>query len=250
MDEVLAEIISQISKEKHSEISREIPGFLSVRRVTKLYHFTAISNLVSIFNNGFKGRRSLELEGIPYLKSDDARDEPISDGICFSLSSPNVYMMNRKIQNGYELVLLEVGPAAEILSTKNFLSIPTNFGNSQVKSEIKSWPEKFMGGEGLSNLFLNETLRLKYKLNDSDPTDPQSEIILLEPLEATYISGIYAPPESGYASRQQVSKILQKLPHGVIINSQSSSRFLPLDWRDDRVASEFRERKWDISWQL
>jgi hypothetical protein len=248
MDRELAKWIAEIASAANQRIATETPRFLASRSIERLFHFTSIRNLESIAKNGFMGRDSLKENQIQFETSDNSRIEPIIDGVCFSIEKPNKYMMSRKISNGQDIVLLELAPISEILSKFNFVAIPTNFGASTLKSLLQSWPERFVGGEGLMSLFLNEGLREKYSLESFEPTDPQSEIILLDPLPWAFVRKIYAPPQDGYASPSQVSTILHKLPTGTLFQSKNLDWFPEIDWKKNEIMAEFNERKWNESW--
>lgn len=176
-DHELSNIISDVAREFHAKALSEIPLFLEARKITALYHFTPLQNIGSIFHYGILGTDELQARGIDYKASDANRGDPVANGICISLTKPNDYMLSSKLSQGYEMALLELKPAKEILKEFCFIASPGNFGRWDHKNRILSWPERYCGGSGLTNLFLNEYLRNKYQLAASQPTDPQSELI-------------------------------------------------------------------------
>lgn len=244
----MAEIIAHLANEARNSVSAEIPGFLAVREITSMFHFTSVQNLGSIVTNGFLGRESLTSRNITFTPSDHYREEPIVNGICFSLSRPNVYMAARKIQNGQDLVLLELTGLDKILTHYNFVVSPGNFGSPALKRKIESWPEDFIGGKGLMNLFEGEEVRSKYSIPTFEPTDPQSEIIILDDLPWDFVSRIYFPNSVEYSVSEQIIGIVRKLPKGVVLHSQIKDVFPTIDWRDWSVLMEYNERKWRESW--
>jgi ssDNA thymidine ADP-ribosyltransferase, DarT len=248
MDLELAEIIAYLANEARNSATAEIPGFLAVREITSMFHFTSVHNLESLVTNGFLGRESLADRNISFTPSDDYREEPIVNGVCFSLSRPNVYMAARKIQRGQELVLLELTSLNKILTKYNFVVSPGNFGSPALKRKIQSWPEEFVGGKGLMNLFEGEEVRSKYSIPLFEPTDPQSEIIFLEDLPWEYVGRIYFPNSVEYSVSEQIKGIVRKLPKGVVLHSQIKDVFPAIDWRDRSVVMEYNERKWNESW--
>ena len=155
MDLNLAEIISELAVEAREAVRADIPRFLAARDISSLFHFTSIKNLESIAVNGFLGRESLKTRNLDFTPSDQIRYEPILDGVCFSLSRPNHYMAARKVNSGHEMVLLELQGLDELLTNFNFVATPGNFGSPILKRKIESWPEEFIGGQGLLNLFKN-----------------------------------------------------------------------------------------------
>lgn len=251
MDQELAQIIAQFANEARASVLNEIPGYLATRQITRLYHFTSARNLESLAANGFLGKDSLAIRNIEYIKSDEYRQEPILDGVCFSLSRPNFYMAAKKIQQGKnDLVLLELLDVASILTRHNFVAVPGNFGSSQLKSKVTSWPEEFIGAKGLMNLFQARDIREKFSIPSFEPTDPQAEIIILDPLPWIYVKKIYFPNVINYLAPDKTNKMLRKLPIGSVIQSQIKDVFPTIDWSEPSIASEYNERKWNENWKL
>ena len=248
MDIELAEIIARLAAEARLQVQVEIPRFLEARKITSLFHFTSIENLESIATHGFLGRESLNSRNLSFTTSDPIRYEPILDGICFSLSRPNHYMAARKIISGHEMVLLELQGLDNLLSNYNFISSPGNFGSPKLKQRIQSWPEEFIGGQGLMNLFENLEIREKYNVPDYEPTDPQAEIIVVERVPWVYVKKIYFPNATEYSVKEKVTKIVRKLPQGVVLQSQVSDIFPTIDWKNNLVVSEYNERRWSSAW--
>jgi hypothetical protein len=248
MDIELAKILGQIAEDAISKDKNEIPLFLHARKIEKLYHFTSIENLESIAKFGLLGRSELSEKSIKYRPSDLEREEPILNGICCSFTNPNKYMLNNKIARGHNLVILEFEGLVELLTTKKFVGIPGNFGSSIMKNEFTQWPENFIGGAGLSNLFLNQEIRDLYDVPDSEPTDPQSEIIFLDSIPWNSVKTIYSPKIQGYADQNVVREVLKKLPGNVIFQSQSERLFESIDWKNPLARLEFENRKWNKSW--
>lgn len=245
----LAEIIAELADEARRKVQQEIPRFLAARKITSLFHFTSIKNLESIVSNGFLGRETLTERGLTFKITDQIRHEPVLDGICFSLSRPNYYMAARKIISGHEMILLELQELEGLLANYNFIASPGNFGSPTLKKRVENWPEEFFGGQGLMNLFRNSEIRRKYAIPDFEPTDPQAEIILLERLPWSYVRKIYFPNETKYSVKEEISRIIRRLPTGIIIQSQVSDVFPEIDWREKSVVDEYNERRWSEEWK-
>ena len=114
-DHELSMMISDLAREFHTQALTEIPLFLEARKITTLYHFTPLQNVRSIFNHGILSLDDLRAKGINYKASDENRGDPIANGICISLTKPNDYMLSSKLTQGYQMALLELKPAQEIL---------------------------------------------------------------------------------------------------------------------------------------
>lgn len=248
MDRELAQLIAQYANEARLSVSAEIPGFLAVRNIARLFHFTSVKNLDSLVTYGFLGRDSLSQMNLPFVKSDGNREEPLIDGVCFSLSRPNIYMAAQKIQNGQDLVLLELADLSAILTNYNFVTSPGNFGSQILKKKIENWPEEFVGGRGLMNLFESQEIREKYSIPSYEPTDPQAEIIILEGLPWDFVERIYFPNSVEYSISEQIRRIVRKLPRGDVLHSQIKDVFPPIDWHNPEIRAEYNERKWSESW--
>ena len=247
-DVSLAEIIAELATDARLEVQADIPRFLAARNITSLFHFTSIKNLESIVTHGFLGRESLKERGLDFTPSDQIRYEPILDGVCFSLSRPNHYMAARKIVSGHEMVLLELQGLDNLLTNYNFFSSPGNFGSPTLKRKIESWPEEFIGGQGLMNLFKSPATREKYSIPDFEPTDLQAEIIVVERLSWSFVKKVYFPNSTEYSVEEEVRKIVRKLPTGVVLQSQVRDVFPDIDWKDRAVVTEYNERRWNETW--
>lgn len=249
IDEELARLIDEIARKFHSESLDEIPLFLEARKINKLFHFTPVQNINSIFEFGILGIDELKSRGIEFKSSDSSRNDPIPNGICVSLTNPNEYMLSRKLSQGFHMALLELKPVLEMLSNLSFIASPGNFGRQDHKARFLNWPERYCGGNGLSNLFTNETIREKYGLSSSQPTDPQSELIFLDPIPPKFISKVILPSGRSYASEDQVRTLVLDLPKGTLIQSQNQSEFPQIVWSDKDRVREFEERKWKTEWE-
>ena len=157
-------------------------------------------------------------------------------------------MAARKIVSGHEMVLLELQGLDNLLTNYNFISSPGNFGSPTLKRKIESWPEEFIGGQGLMNLFKSPTTREKYSIPDFEPTDLQAEIIVIEHLPWSFVKKVYFPNSTEYSVKEEVRKIVRKLPTGVVLQSQVSDVFPDIDWKDRAVVTEYNERRWNESW--
>jgi hypothetical protein len=124
-----------------------------------------------------------------------------------------------------------------------------NFGSEALKRKLQNWPEEFIGGAGLLNQFKNDAVRNNYEIVDSEPTDPQSEILVLDPIPWSYITKIISPGLRGYATQEEIRKVVQLLPRGAVFQSQNPEIFPEINWKDPKIIAEFNERKWNESWE-
>lgn len=248
MDFELAQMLRGIAADSKKDIDLELERFLNARGIKNLFHFTSIDNLPSLMKFGFLGREEMRRKGINFVSSDDVRNEPIINGICFSMSKPNQYMMLNKIGAGKNIVLLSLKNPFKILSKRVFIASPGNFGKSDIKVRFQNWPEEFVGGEGLSRLFLNEEVRKKYKLELNEPTDARSELILMDPVPWEYVETIFSPAGKQYASQDLVRNFTRTCKPGVAFRSQNPDLFRIIDWNASGVRGEYSERTWRTDW--
>lgn len=244
----LAEIIRNLALEQQNQIQSEIQLFLEAKGLNAIYHFTSISNLPGIFLHGILGREELEKRALKFEITDQLRSEPIVNGICCSFSKLNAYMFSKKITLGHQLALVKLAPVSEILLKIPFVCSPGNFGSQIHKRRILSWPEEYIGGRGLVNMFLNEFLRNKYKLDTNEPTDPQAEIIFLDSIPSSFIESISVPMQSKYSDRESMDKIIRAIPKGLLVETRDEKMFPALKWGDSDLGLEFSERKWNENW--
>lgn len=250
VDQELSRMISEIAREHHSQAKAELPLFLEARKISTLFHFTPLQNISSIFKHGILGTDELRRRSIEFKTSDPTRSDPIANGICVSLSRPNNYMLSRKLSQGYALALLELSPVQQILGELCFVASPGNFGRWDHKSRILQWPEKYCGGAGLANMFLNQPLREQYGLETYQPTDPQAELIFLEPIPPRFIAKVILPANPVFADSEIVRALVRELPKGVLVESQNKRNFPQIAWNDEKYVKEFEERKWKVEWEL
>ena len=248
IDKDLAEYISSLSREARDSVLADIPRFIAARQITKFFHFTSFRNLDSIAKYGFLGRESLKEKNISAVFTDQFRNDPILDGICYSISRPNHYMAASKASSGHDMVLLELQNIGDLLTSYNFISSPGNFGSHDLKKKIQNWPESFIGGQGLMNLFEASAIREKYGIPDFEPTDPRAEIVILEPVPWSFVKKVYFPRDTDNSVRDKVGQIIRLLPIGTVLESKVEDVFPSIDWKVPGVVSEYRERQWSESW--
>jgi len=247
-DEEMSQILRIFAQEKQQEASAEVPLFLAAKGISNLFHFTRLENLESIFEYGLLGREDLVRRKIDFFVTDEYRQEPIENGICCSIGIVNKYMLTKKLNTfSKNLVLLEMSPANELLKNKNYLAIPGNFGRTVHKGRLQQFPEEYLGGKGLMNIYLNQPLRAKYQLHPSEPTDPQSEIIFLDPIEPGFIKRLILPSDAAPTAISYVKSFLHDNGRDLIVESGYSSKFKTVRW-NEQESIEFQERKWSESW--
>jgi hypothetical protein len=185
---------------------RRIADFLMRRKIKKLFHFTHISNLESIINDGIQTRHFLDYSEKDYQVTDKDRLDNFTESISFSIGEPNRLLLQVKSHDfDSKLVLLEV--SANSLLTQNFAAFPSNAASGFFQNEILKNPERYVGIRGLEGIYLNRELRSKARLPIDVPTDTQSEILFFEQITPDKIQKVHIPSSFPPAFRATVDKL-------------------------------------------
>jgi hypothetical protein len=193
MNPIDVEIADQAIETWQKEKGR-IAEFLEKRRIPKLFHFTPIENLVSILENGLSPRQHLISKNIKFKSTDELRLDGLTNGTCFSLSNPNMGLLRQK-RNISENKIAVLECTANTLLLYPFIAFPGNAASGTFAQDKSLNIHRYIGIEGLRNLFLNNDIRTKNRLSIHEPTDNQSEIIFLETIAVDRILTIHIPSE-------------------------------------------------------
>jgi hypothetical protein len=202
--------IIQAKNQQQADFS-PIERLIRRRGITKLFHFTHVSNLNSILEEGIKPRSELFHSSINYEQCDPDRYDGFLEGFSVSLTKPNAFLFTQKSkEKAFKLVVLEI--AANSLLTQAFVAFPTNAASSSLTDGVKKRPQRYLGFQGLSGLFLEDSFRIKLRLPDNEPTDLQSEILFFETIDPVKIRKIHIPNNFPIESRQIVEGLKVKFP--------------------------------------
>lgn len=165
------------------------------RNIRWLCHFTPRENLENIKKNGLKTRDLLFSWENTF--TDLSRFDQYRNAICLSISKPNKWMFNRKVEQGFDLCLLLISP--EILYRKNCLFYPHNAATASYKNiDIK----QIKGELALEKMFADSvsfqksqcfpsTIERHSFLENCETTSDQAEVQCLENIETQYITHIF-----------------------------------------------------------
>lgn len=202
--------IAQAKKQQQTDFA-SIESFIRKRSIKKLYHFTHVANLPSILEEGIKSRLELSNSYKEFENCDPDRHEGFLEGFSVSLSKPNIFLFNQKnVEKQFNLVVLEI--AANSLLTQSFVAFPTNAAHSTSTNGVKRMPERYLGFQGISGLFLEKTLRARLRLSENEPTDLQSEILFFETIESDKIRRIHIPINFPVESRAAIENLSGRFP--------------------------------------
>jgi hypothetical protein len=158
---------------------------LRYRNISKLVHFTPISNLESIFNKGILSRTVLDNDKISYSYSDLHRLDGKLDYISNSISFPNYKMFFSKRKDNLSVKWAVLSIDSSILVDKfdtefyrmNAASSDLNKCRFDACSN-NALEDMFYPGDRVSNLPVNYT------------TNPQAEVLVKDSIDVSYIKCI------------------------------------------------------------
>jgi hypothetical protein len=161
-----------------------------IRKIKQVWHFTRLVNIDSILEHGLLSRQQLETTGIDSEYNDENRFDYQNGAICCSIGFPNYRMFYRLRQShfGVDWVVIALNP--KILWEKDCAFCITNAANSSVTCipiEDRKGPKAF---NALYEEIEGKPSRSELDILDSFPTDPQAEVLVLDPIEVDYIIGV------------------------------------------------------------
>lgn len=172
-----------------------IKNLIYDREITELVHFTHIDNLVSILQRGLHSRLDLaQFCDLTEVRINDfARWDGYKGGISVSISFPNYKLFYKwNHSDPRKWIVLSIKP--EILWMNRCLFFPTNAASSQNKTV----PNPKRGSvEALNSLFQdfimgeNRIHRSLLNIPDNMPTNPQAEVLVLNPIYPENIKSLH-----------------------------------------------------------
>ena len=211
LDDVTRKAFIVKAKKQQQADFAPIERFIRRRSIKRLFHFTHVTNLGSILEEGIKPRLELSNASKGYEQCDPDRHDGFLEGFSVSLSKPNTFLFSQKsIEKAFKLVVLEI--AANSLLTQSFVAFPTNAANSTSTDGVKKNPNRYLGFQGISGLFLENSFRARLRLPDNEPTDLQSEILFFETIEPVKIRKIHIPSNFPVESRKEIEDLKGRFP--------------------------------------
>lgn len=169
-------------------------GFIAVmqrrlkeRAITRVVHFTRVTSLVGIINDGqIESTRSLLDRGVEGVVNDAWRFDDHLDCVCCSIRFPNVYLLDRyraKDSAQHWVVLLLV-PGLLFFPTTRYSPVnAATSGGAFVKGGIE-------GFESMFEKRVSERVRRGPHHLQNCPTDIQAEVLVASPIPMWAITGI------------------------------------------------------------
>lgn len=162
---------------------------IKARGIDQLVHFTNIKNIDSIMSKGLLNAKDLVEQGIQYSFNDKYNIDG-RNGLSLSVQFPNYKMLYSKRVNDphNDLIIILLDP--ELINEKKCLYFYDNAASGKFSNMNSS---DLMTDEAWEEMFSDEVdgiLRSKLDIPNSFTTNPQAEVICLEPIEPKYIKKI------------------------------------------------------------
>lgn len=162
---------------------------VEARGIDYVWHFTRLTNLPGILENGLINRVQLTFSGIQSEFNDHYRLDGQQDAICCSIAHPNYKMFYRLRQENpdVEWVVLALNPS--VLWEKDCAFCVSNAASNEVTS-IPIQTRK--GGVAFNRMFEDvpgKPTRAGLGISDACPTNPQAEVLVFGTIETNYIIG-------------------------------------------------------------
>jgi len=163
--------------------------FIEEKNIEELIHFTRYENLESILKSGIVTRDSLNSLGHDFYVNDSLRLDGHQNSISLSISFPNHQMFYkcRKITDAKGWVVIAIKP--EVLWEKKNAFCKHNAADSRI-SKINI--DDLCNPESFEEMFLDNPsgIRLENRLEHSDPTDPQAEVLVFDDVPIKHIVAV------------------------------------------------------------
>lgn len=169
---------------------------IEARSIDHVWHFTRLSNLDSILQNGLVSRDQLELQASAPSFNDHYRYDLQKDAICCSIGHPNYKLFYSLRTNNPEENWVVIGSEPKILWEKDCAFCVENAASNNVTCI----PIEDRKGEQAFNRMFDEIegipSRADLALPDDCPTNPQAEILVFETIEPEHIVGAICPSKA------------------------------------------------------
>jgi predicted transcriptional regulator len=162
------------------------------RKIKKLIHFTASSNIDSITKLGILPKSVLENEKINFHQNDFQRLDHHTDAICLSVTEPNIYLFSEysKRNPSINYKIVEIDPKILYEVKENDKEIRKIFSDYNAASRYSKTSEIDM------NIMFQDRIRRKANTHTREgkdlyhPTSAQAEILFFGKIPAEYIINV------------------------------------------------------------
>ena len=158
-------------------------------------HFTQVANFSSIQERGLLSRKSLSELGIKSEVNDEIRYDGELSGISCSIDHTNFKLLcafnSRNKNRDWVVIALK----RSVLWKKECAFCNSNAASRRVTSVPLEKRKGAAAFEGMFRPVPGKPSRASLKLQDSSPTDPQAEVLVLEDIEPEYIFCTFTPTD-------------------------------------------------------
>lgn len=194
---------------------REIERRVRERKIPYLLHFTRAANLASILANGLLSVGMAAQRGVSVRQVDLHRRDGRPDATCLSVSFPNTQMLYkyRQLNPEDDWVVLVISP--HVLWSSHCAFSRHNAADSRISTlpltelaSVAAFDAMFAPLDGCAS-------RREQRLKDYDPTDPQAEVLMFDPIRPSSIIGLVFDNESALAAARSLAGNRTLQAHGL-----------------------------------
>lgn len=182
------------------------------RGIDHLVHFTNINNIDNIMRHGLLNTQDLKEQNIPFIFTDEYKLDG-RHGLSLSVQFPNYKMFysktNKSPQNDMVVLLLD----PELINEKKCLYFYDNAATTELKNMSSSDLMTDIAWEKMFSDKVDGILRSELKIPNSFTTNPQAEVICLEPIEPKYIKNIICKSDDQFGRVSNYLDIVGKNEH-------------------------------------
>jgi len=218
-EEKLADFFSSVERNPLTEEQMDIEDILKSRFIEHLVHFTQADNLPSIFREGLVSIDDARLRGINVRTNDSDRYDGYLNAISLSISLPNAKMFYklRMLRPEIDWALLLIDPA--VLYEKRCGFCRFNAADRRIPKRSE---DALVGAERFAGMFDRSIPSKEIEfLRPCDPTDPQAEVLIFEPVELTRIRSVVFFDEKVLRCYEDVVQEVQKSVDRTFLDSRS-----------------------------
>ena len=129
------------------------------------------------------------------------------------------------------------------LLLQRFACFPSNAARTDIRLLARKTPINYVGVDGLSNLYLNWTVRWASQLDDAQPTDSQSEIVIFDTIPVQNIRKIHFSPYTPTETIESAKNLAGKYER-LNLEFNCSDGFF-----DSEPSSEYAQRNYQLDWK-
>lgn len=168
---------------------KEIKAFAQELEIPYLVHFTHISNLKSIMENGLLSREKVDDLDEDAVTNDDQRYDGRAHTISLSIAHPNYRMFYKYRGNDEDWCV--IGLKRKTLWEQDCLFFKNNAADARMSGKGDNELSTVAAFKSMYDEMEDLDTREEQCLKPYDPTDRQAEVLVPEEIPVEYIIGVY-----------------------------------------------------------